>query len=69
MPLSGRPAFLGRGVCHNALGRRLMALYNGKGVFGSRHDSEDDLHQVLAAHFPAYTLEVQGSVVMFTGRA
>lgn len=56
-------------MCHNALGRRLMALYNGKGVFGSRHDSEDDLHQVLAAHFPAYTLEVQGSVVMFTGRA
>ncbi|MEW6038068.1 MAG: class I SAM-dependent methyltransferase [Pseudomonadota bacterium] len=60
---------LGRGVRHNLLGRRLMALYNGRGVFGNRGDSEDDLRQVLAAHFPSYTLEVQGCVAMFAGRA
>lgn len=59
---------LGRGVCHNALGRRLMALYNRKGVFGNRDDSEDDLRQVLATHFPSYTLTVRGCVAMFSGR-
>ncbi len=59
---------LGQGVAHNRLGRRLMRLYNAKGIFGNTGDNADDLRRLLESYCAAYTLEVQGCVALFTGR-
>ncbi|MFM2006157.1 MAG: hypothetical protein RLZZ09_1812 [Pseudomonadota bacterium] len=58
---------LGQGVPHNALGRRLMDLYNDKGIFGNRQDSEADLRRLLEEHFAAHELEIHGCVALFAG--
>lgn len=58
---------LGEGVPHNALGRRLMDVYNDRGVFGNRQDNEADLRRQLQAHFPAHALEIHGCVALFVG--
>lgn len=59
---------LGRDVHHNAVGRRLMGIYNDKGIF---HNSEDDLaglEHVLGEHFADVTVEVVGTVALFRAR-
>lgn len=58
---------LGEGLPHNALGRRLMDVYNDKGIFGNRQDNEADLRSQLQAHFPAHELEIHGCVALFLG--
>ena len=40
---------LGRGVRHNLLGRRLMRLYNRKGIFSNLEDDQRGLEQGLAS--------------------
>ncbi|KAI0350805.1 S-adenosyl-L-methionine dependent methyltransferase [Trametes cingulata] len=59
---------LGQGVSHNWLGRRLMALYNGKGIFGNTGDSEGTLRVVLQDMFEEYEIRVVGVVALFTAR-
>ncbi len=59
---------LGRGVHHNLLGRRVMALYNGKGIFGNEEDDLDGLREALAAHFTDVDLRLRGAVALFTAR-
>ena len=69
-PRDGRlfgSTILGVGVRHNALGQRLMALYNRKGIFGNMNDSEEDLHRLLDRSFATYDLEIRGCVALFTG--
>jgi hypothetical protein len=69
-PREGRlfgATILGQGVRHNALGRRLMAFYNGKGIFGNVEDNEDDLRRLLSEHFAAHELEIHGCVALFVG--
>ena len=58
---------LGEGVPHNALGRRLMAVYNDRGIFGNWQDNEADLRSQLQVHFPAHELEIHGCVAVFAG--
>ena len=58
---------LGEGVPHNALGRRLMDVYNDRGIFGNRQDNEAELRRQLQVHFPAHELEIQGCVALFAG--
>jgi hypothetical protein len=58
---------LGQGVPHNALGRRLMDLYNDKGIFGNRQDREADLRRLLEDHFRAHELEIHGCIALFAG--
>jgi hypothetical protein len=60
---------LGRGVPHNALGRRLMAFYNGKGIFGNAEDDPEGLRAALAAQFDDVDLRLKGAVALFTARA
>jgi hypothetical protein len=60
---------LGRGVPHNALGRRLMAFYNGKGIFGNEEDDPEGLRAALAANFVDVELRLKGAVALFTARA
>lgn len=59
---------LGRGVPHNALGRRLMAVYNGRGIFGNSEDDLEGLRDALTAHFGEVELKVEGSVALFAAR-
>jgi SAM-dependent methyltransferase len=57
---------LGDGAGHNWLGKRLMALYNRKGIFGNKTDSLDALAAMLRQHFADVNVRQQGKVALFT---
>ncbi|MEZ4728190.1 MAG: class I SAM-dependent methyltransferase [Caldilineaceae bacterium] len=59
---------LGQGVQHNLLGRKLMQIYNAKGIFGNGEDTAPALERALAAHFSHHTIAVVGCVALFVGR-
>lgn len=59
---------LGRGVRHNLLGRRLMRLYNRKGIFSNLDDDLRGLEQGLASQLADVEVEVVGAVALFAGR-
>ncbi len=56
---------LNGGVLHTRLARRLIGLYNHKGIFSNRHDDLDGLERALATRFERHALEVHGSVALF----
>jgi hypothetical protein len=60
---------LGRGVAHNLLGRRLMRLYNRKGIFSNAEDDQRGLEQGLASDLTDVEIEIVGAVALFAGRA
>jgi hypothetical protein len=60
---------LGRGVAHNLLGRRLMRLYNQKGIFSNVEDDQRGLERGLASELTDVEIEVVGAVALFAGRA
>lgn len=57
---------LGAGVTHNAFGRKLMSVYNKKGIFSNLNDSVEALHQALSNHFTHVTIQQTGKVALFT---
>lgn len=57
---------LGKEVPHNAFGKKLMAVYNKKGIFSNTNDSADTLRSVLDEHFAKVTLEQHGAVALFS---
>jgi Methyltransferase domain len=59
---------LGRGVQHNLVGRRLMRLYNRKGIFSNLEDDLRGLEQALASQLTDVEVEVVGAVALFAGR-
>jgi hypothetical protein len=50
------------------LARRLMTLYNAKGIFSNREDDLNDLQAILQQTFRAYQVEVVGCVAFFQGQ-
>lgn len=56
------------GVPRSWMARKLMALYNKKGIFANRADSLEDLNAALSRRFKDVTLEVAGCVALFSGR-
>ncbi|MGO1120159.1 class I SAM-dependent methyltransferase [Rhodovibrionaceae bacterium A322] len=58
---------LGQGVQLNAAARKLMGLYNAKGIFTNGEDNLEDLEANLKKAFRRYDLEVVGSVALFVG--
>lgn len=60
---------LGRGVTHNLLGRRLMRLYNRKGIFANIEDDQEGLENGLTSELTDVEIEVVGAVALFAGRA
>ena len=56
---------LGEEAGHNAFGRKLMSVYNQKGIFGNRHDTEAGLSAHLRQHFRDVTLRREGCVLLF----
>lgn len=60
---------LGRGVPHTRLGRRLLRIYNRKGIFSNAEDDERGLERGLASRFEDVELEVVGAVGLFVAKA
>ena len=52
----------------NWLGRKLLALYNAKGVFGNLNDKLADLDLILQRNFQTYSIYEIGNVVLFAAR-
>jgi SAM-dependent methyltransferase len=59
---------LGQGARPNALARRLMAVYNRRGIFSNLDDDPAGLERVLAAHFGAVYVRTVGCVALFVAR-
>jgi hypothetical protein len=60
---------LGRGVPHTAIGRRLMRIYNAKGIFSNTEDDAPGLTRGLASSLNNVEVEVVGAVALFAARA
>ena len=60
---------LGRGVERNAPARRLMALYNRKGIFANNGDDRTGLERELHARFDNVQTTIVGCVALFSARA
>ncbi len=56
---------LGRGIAPNAAARKLLDLYNAKGVFNNREDDFESLSEGLRRRFGEVELERQGCVALF----
>jgi len=59
---------LGRGVAHTTIGRRLMRVYNAKGIFSNAEDDEHGLERGLTSGFTDVDIDVVGAVALFTAR-
>jgi ubiquinone/menaquinone biosynthesis C-methylase UbiE len=59
---------LGQGLRPNYLARKLMQLYNAKGIFSNREDNLTDLNAILKRSFRDYWTQVVGCVAFFRGR-
>lgn len=57
---------LGDGVNHNKFGRKLMSIYNKKGIFSNRSDSEKELLRILSIYFRVVHIRVEGCVALFS---
>ncbi|MGR6981673.1 class I SAM-dependent methyltransferase [Testudinibacter sp. P27/CKL/0425] len=57
---------LGEGVRHNKFGQKLMQVYNQKGIFSNRADSEEQLQRLLSALFERVEIRVEGVVALFS---
>ncbi len=61
---------LGRGVDHaGALYRAANRVYNRKAIFSNLHDGAADLEAGLARYFARHSIEVVGSLALFTAHA
>lgn len=49
--------------------RKLMAVYNAKGVFGNEHDTIDSVRQELSARFADVDVKLVGCVALFSARS
>jgi SAM-dependent methyltransferase len=56
---------LGESGTHSWVARRLLDLYNGRGAFDNRLDTEEALREILDASFEHVELDVVGSVAIF----
>ena len=59
---------LGDAAGHNGFGRKLIEVYNKKGIFCNRSDTVEGLRSALALHFRDVHIEVVGKVALFSGR-
>ena len=57
---------LGEGVTHNAIGKKLMGIYNKKQFFSNQNDSEEQLKKILREYFKEVHVEIIGAVALFS---
>jgi 2-polyprenyl-3-methyl-5-hydroxy-6-metoxy-1,4-benzoquinol methylase len=55
------------GVPRNWFAKRLMDVYNMKGIFSNQHDSLDGLKQALDRRFRDVSIEIIGCAALFSG--
>ena len=60
---------LGSDADHNAFGRKLMAVYNAKGIFGNAGDTMEELDRALRQRFARVTVVQRGVVALFSAEA
>jgi SAM-dependent methyltransferase len=58
---------LGEPEGHTAVGRRLLKVYNRKGIFGNGTDTRAELDRALAENLTDVEIEVHGAVAAFRG--
>lgn len=56
---------LGDDADHNIFGRKLMRIYNQKGIFSNRTDSAEGLASLLSRYFYHVEIAVEGRVALF----
>lgn len=56
------------GVSRNELAKRLMDIYNKKGIFSNRLDDLEGLKRSLSKRFRDVSVEVMGCAALFSGR-
>jgi len=56
------------GVVRNGPARRLMEIYNQRGIFSNQNDDLDDLKRALKQRFQDVSIEVEGCAALFSGR-
>lgn len=59
---------LGKDVEHNVFGRKLMSVYNKKGIFCNKVDSFDGLHEALSNNFKQVEVKMHGTVALFAAQ-
>ena len=59
---------LGRGVAHTRIGRRLMQVYNARGIFANAEDDERGLERGLTSSFTDVEIKICGAVALFTAK-
>ena len=59
---------LGNGVDAGLLYRKANAVYNKKAIFSNFHDNASDLEVILRKNFETVSVEVVGSVALFSGQ-
>ncbi len=59
---------LGEDANHNRFGKKLMALYNRKGIFGNQSDTMQGLRAMLERNFRNVDIRQHGKVALFTAR-
>jgi hypothetical protein len=64
-PLFGRRC--SRAGC-SGLAKRLMAVYNKKGIFANQQDDLEGLERVLRSRFRDVSVQVIGCAALFSGR-
>jgi len=53
---------------HNRLGKKLMNIYNKKGIFGNTQDDLAGLKSMLEEHFADVDINIKGVVALFSAR-
>nr|WP_237158125.1 class I SAM-dependent methyltransferase [Shewanella psychrophila] len=59
---------LGQGTDKNFFAKKLMGIYNKKGIFSNQNDDLDTLRKSLNEHFVDVKVEVVGCVALFSGK-
>lgn len=59
---------LGEEAKHNWFGKKLIQLYNKKGIFGNQYDRIEELEKMLERHFRNVEIWQHGRVALFTAR-
>lgn len=59
---------LGQAVRQNAIAKKLMNVYNAKGIFGNANDTAADLERILKDNSRDYSLRMVGCVAFFVGQ-
>ncbi|WP_062265582.1 class I SAM-dependent methyltransferase [Endozoicomonas arenosclerae] len=54
-----------KGIQRGFFARKLMAIYNEKGIFHNTNDSLEDLEQALSNRFSRFEIETRGVVALF----